>query len=211
MHKPSLPENPTNLRWWSDPRALVRYVLSLDDTPHHIALGTAVGMFIGLTPTGGIQMILVMVVYALVSWFMRFNCKAALVAVYVSNPLTGIPILWLEFVVGQRFIGSSITWSEVLQILKTDGYAHWWSATMTLFLELGWTLIVGSIIVGALAAAITYPATLALAQFVHKRSSRSTEESATAESDEAVPAGQEIAKVGQGEAGERGRRAKEGV
>ena len=46
--------------WWSDPRKLLRHILLLDDSAHSIALGTAVGMTIGLTPTVGVQMILVM-------------------------------------------------------------------------------------------------------------------------------------------------------
>ena len=75
------------LRWWSDPRSLLRHILMLDDTPHSIALGTAIGMFIGMTPTVGIQMILVIVFAFLVKPLFTFNRIAALITVYISNPL----------------------------------------------------------------------------------------------------------------------------
>nr|MDQ3333366.1 DUF2062 domain-containing protein [Planctomycetota bacterium] len=145
------------LHWWSNPRTLLRYVLSLDDTPHHIALGTAVGMFIGLTPTVGIQMILAIAVYYLCLPFFRFNCKAALVTVYVSNPVTMLPLYWFDYRVGQIFFGGDVTKDQLNEILTYDGFAEWWQAIWTLFVELGWTMLAGSLIVGAVGGAITYP------------------------------------------------------
>ena len=76
------------LRWWSDPRQWLRALLMLDDTPHHIALGTALGVFIAFTPTVGIQMILVLLLAMLVRPFFRFNNVAGLIAVYITNPVT---------------------------------------------------------------------------------------------------------------------------
>ena len=35
------------LHWWTSPRTLLRYILMLDDTPHSIALGTAIGLAAG--------------------------------------------------------------------------------------------------------------------------------------------------------------------
>ena len=78
-------------KWWRDPRTLLRTILMLDDTSHSIALGSAIGMFIGLSPTGGIQMMLVMLTSLLTRKFFRFNVMAALIMVYISNPLTAIP------------------------------------------------------------------------------------------------------------------------
>ena len=39
--------------------SMFRAIVMLDDTPHSIALGTAIGLFIAWTPTVGIHMILV--------------------------------------------------------------------------------------------------------------------------------------------------------
>lgn len=157
MERRSSPTPESNLHWWTDPRALLRYVLSLDDTPHHIALGVTAGMFIGLTPTVGIQMGIVVVVYFLLSPLLRFNCKAALVTVYISNPLTMVPLYWFDYRVGQMLLGGNVTREEFAAILKYDGFAGWWATITTLFIELGWTMCVGSLLVASIGAVITYP------------------------------------------------------
>ena len=46
--------------WLQSPRALLNTILRLDDTPQSIALGTAIGMFVGLTPMVGLQMAIVL-------------------------------------------------------------------------------------------------------------------------------------------------------
>jgi uncharacterized protein (DUF2062 family) len=146
-----------NLHWWSSPRKLLRYVLSLDDTAHHIALGPAMGLFIGLTPTVGIQMFLAVVVYYMCLPFFRFNCKAAVVTVYVSNPLTMLPLYWFDYRVGQVFFGGDVTKEQLKAILTYEGFAGWWHAIWTLFVDLGWTMLAGSLIVGAVGGLVTYP------------------------------------------------------
>ena len=47
-------------------RFFIYRVLHVDDTPHRIALGIAVGIFITWTPTIGMQMILTVLISALV-------------------------------------------------------------------------------------------------------------------------------------------------
>src|SRR3990172_6945415 len=89
---PSMANNRPPRRWWTRPRTFIRHILLADDTPHSIALGTAIGTFIGLTPTGGVQMLLVMLVAFLCRPLFRFNQIAALLMVYISNPLTAVPI-----------------------------------------------------------------------------------------------------------------------
>jgi len=149
---------PQKLHWWSNPRTLLRYVLSLDDSPHHIALGTAMGMFIGLTPTVGIQMAITIAVYYLCLPFFRFNCKAAIVTVYISNPLTMVPLYWFDYRVGQLvFGGDDITKDRIREIITYDGFAEWWRAIVTLFVDLGLPMFAGSLIVGGVGAAVTYP------------------------------------------------------
>jgi uncharacterized protein (DUF2062 family) len=137
---------------------LLRYVLSLDDSAHHIALGTAMGMFIGLTPTVGIQMAITIVVYYLCLPFFRFNCKAAIVTVYISNPLTMVPLYWFDYRVGQFvFGGADITQDRIREIITYDGFAEWWRAIVTLFVDLGVPMFAGSLIVASVGAAVTYP------------------------------------------------------
>ncbi len=162
LHKPEVADI-GGLHWWSSPRQLLRYVLSLDDSPHQIALGAAIGMFIGLTPTVGVQMAITLAVYYLCLPFFRFNCKAAIVMVYISNPLTMVPLYWFDYRVGQAlFGGGDVSRSQFAAILNYHGWAEWWPTIRTLFVDLGWTMIAGSLIVGAVGAAVTYPAMRAL-------------------------------------------------
>ena len=80
----------SSLKWWNSPRTLLRGILMLEDTPHSIALGTSIGMAIGLTPTVGIQMILVMCTAWLTHKLFHFNRVAALITVYISNPIKSV-------------------------------------------------------------------------------------------------------------------------
>ena len=146
-----------HLHWWSSPRTLLRYILMLDDTPHSIALGTAVGMFIGLTPTVGIQMILVMVFAFLVSPFFRFNRVAALVTVYISNPVTLVPIYWTLYKVGRVFVDGHLTRDDLSRILEYDNFADWWQTVVSLSIDVGASLLVGTAIVATVGGVVTYP------------------------------------------------------
>lgn len=168
------------LKWWSNPRELLRYVLSLEDTPHAIALGTAIGMFIGLTPTVGVQMLIVIAVYYLCLPFFRFNAKAAFVTVYISNPLTMLPLYWFDYRVGQIFFGGDVTKEQLGEILTYEGFAEWWSTILTLFVELGWTMLAGSLIVGAVGGLLSYPLMRYLLHlFQSKQSLSNTNESSS--------------------------------
>ena len=159
------------LHWWSSPRTLLRHILMLDDTAHSVALGTAIGLFIALTPTVGIQMILVMIFAVLSSPFVRFNRIAALITVYISNPLTMLPIYWFNYKIGNLFVEGHVSRENFARILQYDGFREWWSSTVALFVDIGVPLIVGSLIVSSIAAVATYPAIRALLRSVRGQSS----------------------------------------
>ncbi|HEX6987428.1 MAG TPA: DUF2062 domain-containing protein [Planctomycetaceae bacterium] len=142
---------------WLHPRILLRYVLSQDDTPHHVALGAAIGMFVGLTPTPGLQMLIVLAVYYLCRPFFTFNRPAGLAAVYVSNPLTAVPLAWLSYQTGRLFVGGDLTREELAAVLGHDGVS-WWQAFVDLVVELGWAYLIGSLVVAAVGGLVTYPA-----------------------------------------------------
>ena len=97
-----------HLSWYS-PRYLLRAILMLDGSPHSIALGTAIGMFIALTPTVGIQMLIVIGFAFLVRPLFRFNKMAALMTVYISNPLTVVPLYWFNYKVGTIFLEGTVS------------------------------------------------------------------------------------------------------
>ncbi|MDA1014679.1 MAG: DUF2062 domain-containing protein [Planctomycetota bacterium] len=155
-----MPHEEQSLSWRSSPRDILRAMLSLNDSPHRIALGTAIGMFIGLTPTVGIQMILVIVFEAMTWRFFRFNRVAALLAVYVSNPVTMVPLYYALYWVGALFIPGTATMDDFRGILHYEDFAGWWSTIVELFVGIGAPLLLGTAIVATLGGLITYPVML---------------------------------------------------
>lgn len=151
---------------WRTPRTLLWQILALDDTDHSKALGVAIGMFIGMTPTVGIQMILVMVTAVLTSRLFTFNRVAALLTVYISNPLTMLPIYWMNYKVGTWFVAGHATRDQFAQILKYDGFKQWWQTILGLFVTIGTPLIVGSLIVATTCGLLSYPIMRWLLHFI---------------------------------------------
>ncbi len=64
-------------------------VLHVDDTPHRIALGVALGMFTGWLPIVGIQMMVTLVLATI----FRANKIVGLPWVWISNPVT-MPVMY---------------------------------------------------------------------------------------------------------------------
>lgn len=149
-----------NISWFSDPRKWFRAMLMLDDSSHRIALGAAIGMFIALTPTVGIQMLIVLTVALLVRPLFQFNKVAALLMVYVSNPLTVVPLYWFNYRLGQIYFPGSISRQEFEQIFQYEGLAEWWASITRLFVDVGVPLIVGSLVVATCCGLATYPVVL---------------------------------------------------
>ena len=77
---------------WRRAQRFVKYrILHVDDTPHRIALGVAIGMFVAWTPTIGFQMGLTVLLCAL----FRANKLVGVPLVWISNPLTIIPVYFV--------------------------------------------------------------------------------------------------------------------
>ena len=155
--------------WWCDPRQWFRSILLLRDDPHSVALGTSIGVFVGLTPTFGIQMILVLTIAFLTRKLFRFNRFAALIAVYISNPFTMVPIFWANYRLGAVFTKSQVTWEQFSGLFKYNSVSEWFNSFINVFRTLGTPLIVGSLIVATFFALPTYPVMLRLLQRVHER------------------------------------------
>ena len=136
---------------------LLRQILALDDTDHSKALGVAIGMFIGMTPTVGIQMAIVMVVALLTSRLFYFNRVAAILTVYISNPLTMLPIYWMNYKIGTWFVAGDVTKEEFAKALEYNGFAEWWDCILKLFVTIGTPLIVGSLVVATVLGVASYP------------------------------------------------------
>ena len=96
-------------------------LLRLRGTPHSIAMGAAIGVFIGLTPTIPFHTITILAI-AVVT---RTSVIAALItSVIVCNPLTYIPIYYLSLVLGNLVTPFTLNWDKlkgVLDVVLSDG------------------------------------------------------------------------------------------
>ena len=146
-----------NFSWFSDPRQWLRAMLMLDDSSHRIALGGAIGMFVALTPTVGIQMVLVLLLALLTKRWFRFNKVAALLMVYVSNPLTVVPIYWFSYKLGTIYFPGDTSRREFEALFQYDGLAEWWASFTKLFVDVGLPLLAGSLVMATCCGLATYP------------------------------------------------------
>jgi len=142
-------------------RRFLAPVLRINDTPRALALGVALGVFIAMTPTVGVQMLLVVVIHTLVG----ANRLAGIVMVYISNPFTLVPIYWLDYVVGSFLLGRELCSyadfsAHVGSVARLAGRWEFWAATKELF-SLGGDLAIptflGGIVVGLILAVPAYP------------------------------------------------------
>ena len=142
-----------------------RKLLQLDDSPESIALGAAVGMFIAWTPTVGIQMIMVLIMAAVIP----MNRIAAFIMIYISNPVTMVPMYYINYVLGLTLLArEGMTYDAFLQLWNTTlelaEKETFWLATKTFMEQLGLpmltALFVGGGVIGLLTSIPTYPLTL---------------------------------------------------
>ncbi|MBU0754233.1 MAG: DUF2062 domain-containing protein [Planctomycetes bacterium] len=79
----------------------IRPIFTINDTPHAVALGVSMGVFIGLTPTVGYQMLLVVLIGTLI----RANRIVAVLVTWISNPVTAVPLYYAYYWFGCKVLG----------------------------------------------------------------------------------------------------------
>jgi uncharacterized protein (DUF2062 family) len=101
-------------------RAYERFV-KIRGQPREIALGFALGIFIGMTPTMGIQMPIAVFLAAILKW----SKISAVFGVWITNPFTSPFIYGITYIVGAKLLGlkatiklpDDLTWSIVKEML----------------------------------------------------------------------------------------------
>ena len=81
-------------------------LLRVKDSPTQVAWGVSIGLFVGFTPTVGVQIAIVLATAALPS--VRFNIPIACTMVWVSNPLTTIPLYYAIYYLGVVLLDNEI-------------------------------------------------------------------------------------------------------
>jgi hypothetical protein len=142
-------------KWLRKLKDFVIYrILHVDDTPHRIALGVAIGMFVTWTPTPGFQMALT---FAL-SYLLGANKVVGLPMAWVSNPFTFVPINGPNYWLGCRMIGAPVgdlhAFREAMEF--HGGFITclntWWAAIRGVL----WPLFLGSLVIGGAVALVSY-------------------------------------------------------
>lgn len=106
-----------------------------------IARGLALGLFIGFTPTMGIQIVLT----GLAAYFLKVNIPIALAGSLVTNPFTAGIVYPLQYQLGVWLVG-------VPDAQELEGY----SGMLATFTRYAKPLFVGSVLTGTVAAALGY-------------------------------------------------------
>jgi len=85
------------IRWG---KLLLLRFIRLQGTPHEISKGVALGIFIGMTPTFGFQM----AIAVFFAWLLRESKLAAVLGVWITNPVTAPVIYALEYETGRAML-----------------------------------------------------------------------------------------------------------
>jgi uncharacterized protein (DUF2062 family) len=124
-------------------RQIVTRIRNVEGDPHAVALGFAIGVFIGVTPTIPFHTVLAVALTFLV----KGSKVAAAIGVWFANPIT-IPIFYyVSYKVGSWLLGHSLSFDfkqhSLLEILKSST-------------EVAIALLLGGVILGILPGIITY-------------------------------------------------------
>lgn len=139
----------------------------LPDPPHRIARGVFAGTFVNFPPILGIQMLSA----AGLAWVMRGNIIAALLATFLSNPVTTPIIAWVSLETGYWMLGmdghvnlagvydafvgaTSDLWNNVLAIFG-PGKTHW-GGLLQFWKQIYLPYMVGSILPGIATSLVFY-------------------------------------------------------
>jgi len=127
----------------------LRRFFTLNDTPHHIAAGAAVGLLMGILPVEGI------ITSLLVATIFRFNRAAAMISIAAANIWAMIVTLPLAATIGGFLFG--INSAELASQFYQTYHSGWgYLLTKESFFKLTFPLITGYVIVAGIISLIFY-------------------------------------------------------
>ena len=124
-------------------------LMTLPDTPHSIALGSAIGMFFGFTPLFGMKTLLSITV----AWLFRCNKIAAIITVTLHDlllPFVPAMFLW-QYKMGMWVLYRRLPQRPGFRHVALRDFMEW-----TTFLTVGRPLLVGSLFFALPAGLIVY-------------------------------------------------------
>ncbi len=121
--------------------------LKIRGHPNEIALGLALGLFVGMTPSMGFHTAIAIFFAALFKW----NKISAAVGVWITNPLTAPFIYGTTYFIGAKFMGITNSFGQA--------DSHGFTAIYKMMLkapEIFWALTIGGAVLGLPLAIIGY-------------------------------------------------------
>jgi uncharacterized protein (DUF2062 family) len=124
-------------------------LMAINDTPHSVALGSAIGIFFGFTPLWSMKTLLSIAV----AWVCRCNKVAAAIAVTLHDVILPLmpAIFWWEFRVGYRVLHGTRPHRVRFGHITIWDYLH-----PDVFMRLIWPTLVGSLFLAVPSALIVY-------------------------------------------------------
>jgi uncharacterized protein (DUF2062 family) len=124
-------------------------LMRLTDTPHSIALGSAIGIFFSFTPLLSLKTLLSLGV----AWLSKSNKIAAVIAVTLHDVLLPVmPAIYLwQYKIGMRVLHGRPSQRIHVHRLAWGDFWHW-----DAFVRFGWPLLLGSLFLAIPSAIATY-------------------------------------------------------
>lgn len=127
-------------------RAYKRF-LKIRGHPREIALGFALGLFVGMTPFMGLHTAIAVPLAALFKW----NKISAAISVWITNAVTAPIIYSLTYVVGAKILGIK----KAFGITDANSFSDLYKLILKTP-EITWAMTIGGIIIGLPLAIIGY-------------------------------------------------------
>ena len=131
--------------------------LRLKGDPYSLAFGTAIGVFVGVTPTIPLHTVIILAL----AFLTRTSAIAGVLSSWlVCNPLTYIPIYYFSTVIGNAVTPYELNWDKiqlvVTAITSSSGLAHSLKILADLGVEAIIVLLVGGCILALPFALVSY-------------------------------------------------------
>jgi uncharacterized protein (DUF2062 family) len=124
-------------------REFVQRIKNLEGDPHYVAMGLAIGVFIGITPTIPFHTVLAVGL----AFILRGSKAAAALGVWFSNPITAPIFYWGSYKVGLYLLGNpapfDVKYESILELLH-------------LGMDVTFAMIAGGVILGVLPGIASY-------------------------------------------------------
>ena len=143
---PRLPKSLTQFKQWLSQHHMT--LVAINDTPHSIALGSALGFAFGFTPLTGIKTLLSF----FTAWVLRCNKVAAIIAVTVHDVLIFImpAVYYAEYKAGCWILGRPAPAKMRFHFALHD-YLSW-----HVFHHIVWPVLIGSLFLALPSGVIVY-------------------------------------------------------